>query len=671
MELSLGLSLPSIAMRRAGGGSSPWYDPAAMFDVDFEHNQARVNGILGSAAEQLTIARAGDFATARDLDGVVDAYGVNALRLTDRGLFVESAAASGGVNTTLAGASAGSPGTLPTGFVSSVQTGVTLSVEGTGTQDGLPYVDFRWSGTPAASGGVSLSFCANNLLAAVISDQWVTSCYLALIAGNLNNVTGAEKITLGQRFYTAALAVQNANPTYQALELNSTLRRCWISSVGVTSTAWVQGALRFTVTSGSAIDFTLRVAAPQTIKGAFPYEMIRTDTTNVTRAADVATVSTAGLPSAPPFSAVVEIAPLHQLGGGAGHSANGYGISIGDGTTNNCVRVYGNATNLFAELRTGNVVRAQCNLGSWTGIYPVQVAFSLTSARLAASRDGQPIVEAAHASAVSGFSTVQVMAAGALQSPSQRARRISIYGTAISDADLVTKSWRNPLKPVACWGDSLTFGHQLLLVNTSTLSFNFMRYAKSYPGQLAALIGGKFDISGYREPRAWVYNGGIAGETSAEIEARMLAAPQLKAGTAIIWAGRNDLKFDEAIDGARVTALLQNIADMVAFAEDNGMDYRVLPVTNYFYSVGSVDEGIGGTAGRYDYIVTDTNGPLASTYGSRFVDVRAALIAAGNPVADAADIAADRVPQSLISDGLSHLTTTGYGIVAQTVYDSL
>jgi lysophospholipase L1-like esterase len=671
-DFLIGLKMPpEMAELIVANAIPPWFDTTSLRDIEFELNESWANGIISTAAEQLTITRSGDYATARELDGEVLPFGPDALRLVTRGVIVENAVASGGVNTNLAGAVAGSPGTLPTGFISAVQSGVTLSVVATGTANGLPYVDIRWQGTPSASGGVSLSFCANNLLAAAVGDQWVTSCYVALVAGNLNNVAGAQKITLGQRFYTAGLTVQNVNPTYMALELDGTLRRCWISALGITNTAFVQGALRFDVTSGQAIDFTLRIAAPQTIEGAFPYEMIRTDTANVTRAADVVTVTSPGLPSAPPFSAVVELAPLHMLGGGVGLSANGYAISIGDGTTNNCVRVYGNGTSLFAELRTANTVRAQCNLGSWTGIYPAQVAFSLTSTRLAASRDGQPIVAATHAQNISGWTITQLMAAGALQAPSSRCRRITFYDTALSDADIQAKSWRSPLKSVAWWGDSLTFGYFIDWQNTSTLSFNFMRYANSPPGRLAALIGGKFDIAGYSEPRAWVYNGGVAGETSSEIEARMLAAINLKADVAVIWAGRNDLKYDEPTSNWDVPGLLQNIADMVAFAQDNGMDYRVLPVNNYYYTTGPVDEGNSNVNGHYGIIVETVAETLAATYGNKFVDVRSALIAGGDPVTDAADIVADRIPQSLICDGLSHLTGAGNQIVAQAVYDSL
>lgn len=669
LGLGMGLGL-SGREGRSEASPAPWYDSAAVLDLDFENNRAWVDGVLGTAAEQLTVVRAGDNATARDLDGIVDPYPADMLRLTNRGLVVESATASGGVNTNLAGAVSGSPGTLPTGFVASTPSGVTLSVAGTGTQDGLPYIDLRWSGTPSVTTGASLSFCANNLLAALSGDQWVTSCYLALVAGDLTNVTG-PKITLGQRYYTAAFAVQNVNPSYMAFDLDSTLRRCWLTSLGITGSAWVQGAIRFEVAVGQSIDFTLRLAAPQTIKGAFPFEMIRTDTANVTRAADAVSIATAGLPSAPPFSAVVEIAPMHQLGGGIGASATGYGVTIGDGTTNNCVRIYGNGTNLFAELRTANVVRAQCDLGSWTGIYPAQVTFSLTSARLAASRDGQPVVAASHSQSISGWTMKQILGAGAFAAPSSRGRRITIYDVALSDTELQTKSWRNPLKEVAWWGDSLTFGHHEAYVNTSTLSYNFLRYANSPPGRLAALLGGTFDISGYREPRAWVYNGGVAGETSAQIKARMLAATHLKVKTAVIWAGRNDTKYDQPTNTWDVPGVLQNIADMVAFAQDNGMDCRVISSNNYYYTIGPVDEGSSNANGHYGIIVNDINGELAAAYGERFVDVRAALISAGDPVSDAADIAADRIPQSLVNDGLSHLTFDANHIVAETVYATL
>ena len=57
------------------------------------------------------------------------------------------------------------------------------------------------------------------------------------------------------------------------------------------------------------------------------------------------------------------------------------------------------------------------------------------------------------------------------------------------------------------------------------------------------------------------------------------------------------------------------------------------------------------------------NAALASTYTGNYVDIRQALIDAGDPVADAADIANDIVPGSLRRDDI-HLNDAGTDVVA-------
>ncbi len=116
-----------------------------------------------------------------------------------------------------------------------------------------------------------------------------------------------------------------------------------------------------------------------------------------------------------------------------------------------------------------------------------------------------------------------------------------------------------------------------------------------------------------------------------------------------IWAGRNNATDRETV--------LSDIAAM-AFA-----------VAGNRFLVGSVlPSAADGTDIRQ--AIADLNADLAVRYGSRYVDLHAALVAAANiTTGDQADIAAGLVPRSLRSDGL-HLNDAGYAVVAAAWVDA-
>ncbi|WP_196259686.1 SGNH/GDSL hydrolase family protein [Pelagibacterium limicola] len=124
-------------------------------------------------------------------------------------------------------------------------------------------------------------------------------------------------------------------------------------------------------------------------------------------------------------------------------------------------------------------------------------------------------------------------------------------------------------------------------------------------------------------------------------------ATSLRTHTALIWAGRNN--------SGNPAAVKADIAAMIAHLGHGR------------YLVGAILNGgteITGTSAHA--AITALNAELAALYGARFVDLRAALIAAGDPTADAADIANDVMPASLRSDHI-HLNDAGYGVVAEAI----
>lgn len=115
-------------------------------------------------------------------------------------------------------------------------------------------------------------------------------------------------------------------------------------------------------------------------------------------------------------------------------------------------------------------------------------------------------------------------------------------------------------------------------------------------------------------------------------------------GCQLIWAGRNN-----ASDGPQVES---DVAAMVSAVQANTNCYLVMSILN-----GELD-GPRGHSTAYDDIIS-LNNYEAATYGSHYLDVRSAVIAAYNPAnaADVLDYNNDIPPYSLRAQDLSGTLT--------------
>lgn len=241
-------------------------------------------------------------------------------------------------NNTFTGGTAGvlgSGGVRPT-YVSFDGIAAGATTVGFGTEDGLPYMDVRFNGTPTSS--VVINFEEVGAISASDGQNWTVSSYIKLQSGTTSNV---DSIKLSNRRGASGGAFHSVRQS-AALSVSPTRQRFSFLDLAI-SDAHGSGTIDNTRpqivlawTSG-AIDITLRCYAPQMELGAFATSPILTSGSAVTRAADNATCSVSTFPIDQNGGSIEIIGRADYTVGGSGTPRV---FQIDDGTNSNRVSLY-------------------------------------------------------------------------------------------------------------------------------------------------------------------------------------------------------------------------------------------------------------------------------------------------------------------------------------------
>jgi len=265
-------------------------------DLRFADNKSLVDAVTGASLITFTRASSGTFVGSNGVlqTAVTDAprFDHNPTTGESLGLLVEEQRTNSITNNTMVGAVAGTPGTNPTGWIyaTTSSNGLTLSIVGTGTENGINYIDYRFNGTTVASP----NSCAIGFVnaAAATGQTWTASMYWKLAAGSATGATnwqlGLIENTAGGSFVTGAFYSQTA-PTPAALNTQRPIATRTLS--GGATIGLVTYPINISVAGNTAIDFTLRIGLPQLEQGAFATSPILTSTAAATRSADVASIT--------------------------------------------------------------------------------------------------------------------------------------------------------------------------------------------------------------------------------------------------------------------------------------------------------------------------------------------------------------------------------------------
>jgi hypothetical protein len=260
--------------------------------VNFRTNQAyRKNLSSTTAAVMVNVTRA-SAATQVDSTGNWAQFGSGVLARTNLGASIWEARTNSIRNNTMAGAVAGTPGTLPTNWTFSGSIGgITTSIIGTGTDSGINYIDIQWSGS--ATGNHTLFFDA--AITAAANSVWSNSFFLSIQAGSLANVTLTNVANFTGGGTNLSSAVVPATGTLGPQRFSG-------SCLGAAGTTAIQPGLNLAATG--AVSVTLRIGWPQcelnsnatTAAMGAASNPILTTSAAVTRAAEADTLVLTGLP---------------------------------------------------------------------------------------------------------------------------------------------------------------------------------------------------------------------------------------------------------------------------------------------------------------------------------------------------------------------------------------
>jgi hypothetical protein len=200
------------------------------------------------------------------------------------GYLPESARTNGIRNNTMQGAVVGTPGTLPTNWTETLQ-GLTRQVVAIGQENGVDYIDIRFSGTASTTGGARISFdVVSGLLA---STPYRLSFYVKRIDGTLTST-----VNMNLQEFTDGTFVRN-NFLNIASSISDALSRVDRGATTSATTNRITPVIQFEVTNGVSYDFTIRIGLPQLEQGSFASSVIKTTNATVTRPADILTYTDA------------------------------------------------------------------------------------------------------------------------------------------------------------------------------------------------------------------------------------------------------------------------------------------------------------------------------------------------------------------------------------------
>ena len=357
-------------------------------DLRFADNKSLTDAVTGASLVTFTRASSGTYT---DSAGVLQTAATDVPRFDHNpttgeslGLLVEEQRTNSIANNTMVGAVAGTPGTNPNfwQYVTVQSNGLTASIVGTGVENGINYIDYRFNGTTVASpAGCGIS-CVN--ATAATGQTWAASAYWKLAAGTATGITswqiGIIESTSASAFVTGAFYSQTA-PTSAALITQRPVATRTLS--GGATVGLVSCPFFINVAGNTAIDFTIRIGLPQLEQGAFATSPILTSTAAATRNASLADLISGAIAN--------NIRSFYVEFSSPAVGTRGV-VSINDNTSGERASVLTSGTDPRLVVQDGGVEQANIDGGTVAANVRTRVAVRINADDFAISINGGTVV---------------------------------------------------------------------------------------------------------------------------------------------------------------------------------------------------------------------------------------------------------------------------------------
>lgn len=164
--------------------------------------------------------------------------------------------------------------------------GVPYQIIGTGTSNGISYVDVRYYGVPNAATGAYSVICMNWDSSIAVSvtagTQYTSGFYCSIVGGS---TAGVSLIGIDTRWDVGEVSTTNIISS-----LTSTLTRFSATATAPSGASKVYPSFALIYTDNVAVDITIRFGLPQFELGTAATSVITTTAATATRAADVASI---------------------------------------------------------------------------------------------------------------------------------------------------------------------------------------------------------------------------------------------------------------------------------------------------------------------------------------------------------------------------------------------
>lgn len=345
-----------------------------------------------------------------------------------QGLLCEAAVTNAIRNNTMVGAVAGTPGTPPTHWTATGNgNGLTRQIVGQGTEDGIDYIDVKYSGTSSASSVMEIYPQDWPQTPAAAGQIWTGGFFLRLVAGSWANVSA--NIALVVFDSGGAYIDQSGKPISPASGPLKTQFTSWTYAPTNGAVAFIRESLVFFYSAGVTIDFTLRIGLPQLAQTSEITTPIKTSGSAVARAEDFVLITN---PQALADQCYIVRGRTPIM---SPSSLSAMVFQVDDGTYNNRRSIAYYAGRMYAIAVVGGVGQVTLDLGAVANNTDFVIAARFADNNFAASMNGGAVVTNTSGANPLGLTTARLGSAGGADPWNSTIRKIETRRTA-TDAEL-------------------------------------------------------------------------------------------------------------------------------------------------------------------------------------------------------------------------------------------